>query len=146
MTRVIRASRRRVFDAWVRPDFIRQWFAPENLAVTEAEIDLREGGGYRFSIEGTLGSDQTAGDACRRTGVTGQYTRVEPYDVLAFTWRGEWAAGEESLVTIEFRDVEGGTEMKLTHDRFLTEASKAGHERGWTSTLDKLGWFAEATE
>jgi hypothetical protein len=36
------------------------------------------------------------------------------------------------------------TEVKLTHERFVTEMSRAQHEYGWMGSLEKLGRFAEA--
>jgi uncharacterized protein YndB with AHSA1/START domain len=80
----------------------------------------------------------------RGTLVSGRYTRVDPYDVLAFTWRNPRDEDEESLVTIELRDVSGGTELKLTHERFLTEASRDQHAAGWESVLGKLQEFFAA--
>ena len=69
--------------------------------------------------------------------------KVEPHDLLVFTWSGDWNPAEETLVTVALRDVEGGTEIKLSHERFATAASHAAHEQGWTGPLDKLARFAE---
>jgi uncharacterized protein YndB with AHSA1/START domain len=142
--RVIRASRQRVFDAWCRPDFIRQWFAPGTMSVAHAEVDLRVGGGYQFQMNPPAAGDEEVGHASRGSRVSGTYTRVEPYDLLAFTWRGDWDPDEETQVTITFKDVDGGTELTLLHERFQNEVSCGKHRAGWTSTLEKLQRFAEA--
>ena len=44
LSRIIRASRQRTFDAWTRPENIRQWFGG-NRTIGEVEIDPRKGGG-----------------------------------------------------------------------------------------------------
>ena len=144
MTRVIRASRQRVFDAWTRPEFIRQWFGPGNMAATEASTDLRVGGGYRIEMTGPSCEEKPEEtDISRTTVVTGAYRKVVPHELLEFTWTGSWHPEEETLVTVALRDVEGGTEMTLTHERFLTEEAAGRHRMGWTSTLSKLEEFAQ---
>lgn len=115
--RVIRASRQQVFDAWTRPATIRLWF--------------------------WTGTGESAIDLNRNSAVTGRYTRIEPHNALAFMWKGGWNSEEESLVTITLRDVEGGTELTLVQDRFVTEISYAKHVRGWMDALDKLRSLVE---
>jgi uncharacterized protein YndB with AHSA1/START domain len=140
VTRVIKATRKRVFDAWTRPEMIRQWFGPGGMKVPEAEADARVDGAYCITMHGAM----EPGGAEHTGRVTGTYTRVEPYDALAFTWSANWAPGEESLVTITLRDVAGGTEMKLVHEGFATEESRNGHMRGWTGGIDKLQQLVES--
>src|SRR5215469_5229766 len=103
IVRVIKASREQVFNAWTRPEMIRQWFRPVTFTMAEANVDARVGGAYRFAMEG-------AGEKEQNPVVTGRYTRVDPFDALAFTWTSCRNPEEQSLVTIELRDVEGGTE------------------------------------
>lgn len=142
ITHVIKASRQRVFDAWTRPETIRLWFNPGTFTMIDAEIDAREGGEYRFKMNGGCGEDGQP-DLSQTSSVTGRYVRVEPYDLLAFTWKRSRDPEEESLVTIELQDVEGGTEMKLTHERFLTADSRDRHFNGWSSVVPKLAEFFE---
>jgi len=136
ITRVIKASRQRVFDAWTRPETIRQWFRPDTFTMVEAGIDARVGGEYRFAMDQPCVNDD--GTQAGSGLVTGRYVKVDPYDVLTFTWNNGRFVGEESLVTIELRDVAGGTEMKLTHERFLTADSRDRHYKGWSSVVPKL--------
>ena len=68
---------------------------------------------------------------------------VIPNELISYTWRPAWSPGEESRVTVRLRDVEGGTELLLTHERFATVESRDGHERGWTSILGKLASYLE---
>jgi hypothetical protein len=41
-------------------------------------------------------------------------------------------------VTIELKDVDGGTEMRLVHEGFLTEMSCTNHGMGWNVALEKM--------
>ena len=76
--------------------------------------------------------------------MTGSYTKVNPYDLLQFTWAAAWAPEEVSLVTIHLRDVDGGTEVRLVHERFGSESSCKGHTQGWIGALVKLAKVLEA--
>jgi uncharacterized protein YndB with AHSA1/START domain len=141
MTRVIRAPKERVFDAWTRPETIRQWFGPEGFTTPLVKTDPKSGGAYEINMEGPAPS---AGEQLRRASVTGMYTKVNPYDLLQFTWAATWAPDEASLVTIHLRDVDGGTELRLVHERFASENSCKGHTSGWTGAMVKLAKMLEA--
>ena len=41
VTRVIRAPRQKVFDAFIKPDLVRQWMGPRGLKLTALEMDPR---------------------------------------------------------------------------------------------------------
>jgi uncharacterized protein YndB with AHSA1/START domain len=139
ITRVIKTNRARVFDAWTRPEMLHQWFGSGKMTVSNASVDLRVGGAYSIEVQGS--SDGT--DMNRRAKATGIYKKIVPDELLAFTWRGDWEPNEETLVTVQLRDVAEGTELTLTHERFATEKSRSGHEQGWTSSLDKLAKFCD---
>jgi uncharacterized protein YndB with AHSA1/START domain len=67
MVRVIRASRQRVFDAWTRPEMIRQWFTPGTMTVADAAMDARESGEWRLLMNGGCVEDEQT-DAARNFG------------------------------------------------------------------------------
>jgi hypothetical protein len=46
-------------------------------------------------------------------------------------------------VTVLFRDVEGGTEVTLIHEKFASAEPMAGYQQGWTDSLSKLASFCE---
>jgi uncharacterized protein YndB with AHSA1/START domain len=52
LARVIDAPRERVFDAWTDPEQLAAWFGPEGLSIQTHEIDVREGGVWRFDMVG----------------------------------------------------------------------------------------------
>jgi len=142
VVRVIRASKQRVFDAWTRPEMIRQWFRAGTASVAEADLDVRKDGAWRMV---TTNSCQPEGaSAGKNMAVTGRYLEVDPYDRLVFTWKRSATPEEESLVTITLRDVDGGTELKLVHERFLTEASRDRHATGWEAVIGNLAEFFAA--
>ena len=139
IVRVIKASRQRVFDAWTRPEMIRAWFGPGGMAIQETVADSKVDGQYRIVMHGSM---EPAGEV-HTSRVEGRYVRVEPYDLLAFTWKADFDPGEETLVTVTLKDVEGGTEMTLRHEGFAAAAMRDGHSHGWSAAFEKFVPFVE---
>jgi uncharacterized protein YndB with AHSA1/START domain len=142
VSRVIRAKREAVFNAWTKPEFIQQWFGPENTTAPNVSLDFRVGGSYRIQVQSCEASEDTG--MRRISQATGVYKEIVPNELLSFTWHGDWDPSLETLVTVVFKEVAGGTEVILTHERFVTVESRDKHEHGWTGTLDKLARFSEA--
>ncbi len=136
LVRVIRAKRERVFDALTRPEVIRQWFGPGDRDVEEVVTDLKVNGEYRIALGAPTGDVPI--ERRHPSSVKGSYTKVQPYDLLQFTWEPSWVPGEESLVTFTFRDVEGGTELTLVHEGLVKAGSLTNHTRGWAVGIDKM--------
>ncbi len=133
--RTFAAPRARVYAAWTEPEQMRRWAGPEGFSVPEMEQDPRVGGTYRMTMQ------QPDGE---RISVRGVFREIEPPERISYTWRWEEDTPEaeiETLVTVEFHDRGAETELVLTHDRFVSEESRAGHEGGWNSALDELGRF-----
>jgi len=96
-----------------------------------AETELRVGGRFRVRFRVLDGSEHES---------SGEYLEVERPHRLAMSWR--WVGGEEdpgeSLVEIDLRAIPEGTELTFTHSRLHDEATRRGHEEGWSGALDKL--------
>ena len=61
MTRVVRAPREKVFDAWVVPELRRQWWRSKPGALcTLCEIDARQGGRWLGCLESLSEELETA--------------------------------------------------------------------------------------
>ncbi|KQY31016.1 ATPase [Caulobacter sp. Root1455] len=56
LCRVIAAPRARVFEAFTDPGQITRWFGPEGFTTETLEIDIREGGRWRFVYTGPDGT------------------------------------------------------------------------------------------
>jgi len=135
-TRVIRATREAVYDAWTQPEIIMKWWGPANAVCTAAELDVREGGAASLTIE-VLPHFVRPPGMPRSFTVRGVYTEVVPGERLQFTMKASWNQGEPSLVTVTFRDADGGTELTLVHERISADMV-AAYDAGWTQVFDKL--------
>ena len=128
--RAFAAPREQVFDAWTDPKALLAWFrpAPEWLT-TSVDVDLRKGGRYRISMRAPDG---------QVTNISGTYREIDPPKKLAFTWIREGVDEGETLVTVEFRERSGVTEVTLRHASFADKAVRDRHERRWQGSLQNL--------
>ena len=128
----------RVYAAWTDSEQLPRWLRPtEEIAMVSAEVDLRVGGYYRFAYK-------VPGEASTNI-VGGKYREIVPYEKISFTWKWEVHPDfqdEETLVTVEFRDLGGQTELTLTHRRFPTEVMCETH--AWGGLVPPTRWSSIA--
>jgi len=55
LARVIDTPRESVFEAWTDPEQLTAWFGPKDFTIETHEIDVREGGVWRFDMVGPNG-------------------------------------------------------------------------------------------
>lgn len=131
LTRRFAATRDAVFSALTEPEALGRWFGPKGCTVKVVSLDLRPGGAYSFEFHGESGSFHP---------LTGTYLEIEAPERLVMTWiwgKGGYA-GIETRVTFALSDVDGGTELSLTHENLAGLEARDEHRGGWTSTLDCL--------
>jgi uncharacterized protein YndB with AHSA1/START domain len=131
LKRKLSAPAEKVFAAWTDPEKIVRWFGPKETkdGSVRAEMDVRKGGKYRISFN-TLDGDYHQ--------VGGTYLEVVPNEKLVFSWAWHSTPERESRVTVTLKQDGDTTMLTLLHERFFDEKARAGHERGWTGTLEKL--------
>ena len=133
--RFINAPRARVYAAWTDPAQLKQWWGPESVRTRNFTADARVGGKYRWDLFNQEGEEMT---------VYGEYRELVPGRKIVFSW--QWDDDEawknvSSVVTVELADCDGGTEVRLVHEKLPSEASRDRHNEGWNSVLDSLGKF-----
>jgi uncharacterized protein YndB with AHSA1/START domain len=135
ITRSFDAPRSRVFDAWLDPAQIAKWIGTRDIRAEAMEFVPKVGGRYRIHMRRTDGSSGPV--------VSGIYREIVRPERLVFTWSWETAhsqgmAGDETLITLTFRERGGKTEMTLRHEGFAAKESRDSHEKGWNGSFDKL--------
>ncbi len=131
VTRTIKASVDRVFDAWTQPEQMKRWAAPEGLEVQVAEVDLTVGGRYHIRMLSGEGVEYNA---------VGVYREVTRPNRLVYTWSWEEKEHDvgETLVTVEFKAQGENTEVVIVHEGFPATEARDGHEQGWNGCLDRF--------
>jgi uncharacterized protein YndB with AHSA1/START domain len=135
ITRTFDAPRERVFDAWLDPAQIGKWIGPRSVRAETKELSPKAGGHYRIHMRGADGSDGPV--------VAGTYREILRPERLVFTWKWETghpmgASGQETLITLSFRDRSGKTEMTIRHELFASKESRDSHDQGWNASFDRL--------
>ena len=119
----------KVWRAWTDPQALSAWFgSAEPGSVLVADLDVRPGGKYRIRFR-MRGEEHEVG---------GTYEEVRPHERLAFLWAWHSTPDRVSRVQLTLRPVPEGTELQLLHHRFVDEAARTNHERGWTVFLANL--------
>ena len=136
LSRVIKAPVEKVYQAWTDPAQLKLWFSPNVRWKTPLiESDPKPGGVHSIIMR------HSDGDKMQ---IAGRYVEATPNSRISFTWQsGDGLMTEESLVTIELREVPEGTEITLTHERLQDQNTKEQVSGGWSGCLEMLEAFFE---
>src|SRR6478752_5529990 len=109
VTRTFKASARRVFEAWTKPELLRQWWIPKSfgLSFLSCEIDARTGGTYRFVFRHPSSEQPME--------FFGRYIEVIPNARLVWTNEESGDAGAVTTVTFDQR---GDETLLILHDHY----------------------------
>jgi uncharacterized protein YndB with AHSA1/START domain len=123
-----------VFDAWLDPTLAARFFAAGETDVAELEMDPREGGAFRLTMQGPNA----------RFEHEGRYVLIDRPRRLIFTWISDGTNDRLSLVTVTFTPIAAGVRVHVEHEGLL-DAERAGrHEDGWGTILAKLARLKSA--
>jgi uncharacterized protein YndB with AHSA1/START domain len=130
------APRDRVYAAYTDPQLIPEWWGPRGTSTVVDEMDVRPGGGWRFVVRNSDGSE---------TGFRGTYREVTPSERIVQTFEWEGMPGHISIDTAIFEDLGDRTRVTSTSLFHTTEERDgmlgSGMERGMNETyalLDEL--------
>ena len=142
MTRVFDAPRRLVFDAFTKPDLVKQWLlGPEGWSMPVCEIDLKVGGRYRYVWR--RDKDGT------EIGMGGVYREIVPPERIVSTEKFDesWYPGEAvgTLVLVEQGRKTTVTQTVLYESREARDGVlKSQMEKGVAQSYDRLAKLLES--
>lgn len=133
--RTFDATAEEIFEALRDPELLREWAAPDEHRTEAVETDFREGGSYRRRMRFPDGSVHL---------LRGEYLEIEPPRRLVYTYRWETIPdAPDTVVEIDLRERDGGTELRLVHSGFEAGETADDHRGGWESCLDRLAKLLE---
>lgn len=132
VTRTFNGPARLVFEAWTRPELLRQWWVPKSFGVSllSCEADVRVGGKYRFVFSHEASTME----------FFGRYLEVTPHSRLA--WTNEEGDDGGQVTTVTFEE-QGGKTLLVVHDLYpskqaLDDAIASGATSGMSETFEQL--------
>jgi uncharacterized protein YndB with AHSA1/START domain len=137
LKRVLGAPRERIFRALTEPAELATWWGPQGFTTPEIRLDLRVGGGYRFTMQPPDGESFH---------LSGEFLEIDPPSRLSYTFRWEEPDPDDrqTVVVLSLTSVGDATEVSLAQGEFATEARLALHRSGWTEGLEKLREVVES--
>lgn len=139
ITRIIKAPRAAIWDAWSRPEQFARWWVPHPEVCRVVTLDLRPGGGLVTEIAASAGEPFGPHmNAC--------YLEVEPGRKIVFTNAlvGGWRPAEQPFITaiITLDDHDLGTAYRA-HVMHKSAADRNMHQElgfydGWGTVAAQL--------
>ena len=142
MTRVFDAPRSLVFEAFTKPDLVKQWLlGPEGWSMPVCEIDLRVGGKYRYVWRHVKGHEMGMGGVFREIVPPERIVSTEKFDE-------SWYPGE-AVGTVVLTEQGGKTTLTQTVQYQSREAReavmKSPMESGVAAGYDRLAELLAST-
>jgi uncharacterized protein YndB with AHSA1/START domain len=126
LKRKLAAPREKVFEALSRPEILKLWFKPDPQWQLTFISTFKVGSPYEHTMvlpDGTIRNHM------------GEYKEIIPSRKIVFTFTVE---DVNTLVIFELEDINGFTELTLTHDLFPTEEIKELYHQGWIGCFQNL--------
>lgn len=128
-----------VWAAWTDTEQVAQWWGPRGFTITTHSRDLRPGGTWVYTMHGPDGTDYP------------NFTRYHVVEPLARLVYDHGARSEDAApmfrMTVEFREVAGGTELSLCMTLPTAEAAQQTRmfvkAAGGNATWDRLAEHLE---
>jgi len=144
LSRIVNASRDKVFKAWTEPSQIMRWWRPKGFTCPSCKVDLRVGGTFLYCMRSPEGKDFWG---------RGIYQEIVPGQKLVYVdsfadetgnqispsthgLSAEWPA--ESRITVTFADENNKTKVTLQHADLPNSAESEMCKTGWNEMLDQL--------
>ncbi len=144
ITHLFNAPPALVFDAWTKPELLKNWYAPDGCTIDFKSITVKEGGEFHSCIH-----DPVHGDCW----IKGIYQEVlfpeklvfsmilsnEQGDVVTANEAGKTENWPQAIVTtVTFTPIGQQTKVTLHQTVAEAEAKKSGAYQSWFSMFDRL--------
>lgn len=143
LSRVLDAPRDKLWRCWTEPELLKQWFCPKPWFVSDARIDLRQGGEFFTLMNGPNGE---------QFGEPGVFLDVVENERLVFTdaFRPGWRPSARAFMTAEvsFEDAGVGRTRYTARAMHWNAQARKEHEEmgfhdGWNKAADQLKALAK---
>ena len=142
VSRIIKAPRSAVWEAWKNPQHFVKWWAPAPVVTTSNKHEFFAGGGFDTTMTLEDGTVMEGGEGC--------FLEVVENERIVFTdaLRGGWRPNEEAFFSavIALEQHAQGTLYTATalhkNDEDRQSHADMGFLEGWGTAIDQLGKLA----
>ena len=143
LCRILDAPPEKLFDAWTRPELLKQWFVPKPWSLSRVETDVRAGGSSLIVMKSPDGQEIPC---------PGVYLEVVPNRKIVFTdaFTSAWVPSGRAFMTAEvtFEPLPGGKTKYTARALHWTKEATAEHEKmgfhtGWAICAEQLAALVE---
>jgi uncharacterized protein YndB with AHSA1/START domain len=134
--RVLRATRERIYRAFIDADALAKWLPPNGFTGKVHEIDARVGGGYRMSFTNfTTGASHSFG---------GRYLELSPSERIRYTGTfDDPNLPGEMQTTVSLADVSCGSDLTIVQEGIPAVIPTEACYLGWQQSLALLASLVE---
>lgn len=138
-----------VFEAWVNPTYLGQWFAPHGCTIEFRKLDIRKGGSFHSCVHtpklGDCWCIGTYFEITRNSKIVFSMVVADEFgnqiDPVKAGMDPEWPV--ETMVTVTFSEVDGKTIVNLTQTVSEPLAKKTGAYFGWQQMFERMELLIE---
>ena len=137
--RVFDTPRELVWDSWTKPEHVTRWWGYGGVPLHACEIDLREGGSYRYVQKGEDGTEYP---------FIGRYREIVKPELLNYTMIFDLAPYNEyeSVIFDTFEQLhDGKTKLTMRTEYVSAEALKgslaSGAEQGAIASMERFAKY-----
>jgi uncharacterized protein YndB with AHSA1/START domain len=130
--KVFNAPIKLVWEAWIKPDHIIQWWAPKGMKVTVITHDFKVGGKWKFLMPMPDGNEFIS---------EGQYLEIVEFNKIITTADFKpMTEGVELQVFFEANGDKTNFTFSVVHptEEYCKQQEKMGFYNGWSSAFDRL--------
>lgn len=147
VSRIIKAPRRTLYQAFMDPQALVKWLPPQGMRGHVDAFDARQGGAYRMALTYEERDHAVRGKTTEHSDVVqGQFVELVPDERIVqrveFETTDPAFAGAMTM-TWRFADVPGGTEVTVLCENAPEGIRPGDQELGMRSSLENLTAFAE---
>jgi len=152
ISRVYRAPRQAVWDAWTKVEHLQRWFGPKGMTMPECRLELRPGGVLHYLLSAPSGGEMWGVWVFREIVPPERLVYVSSFSdagggVARAPFSADWPL--ETLTTVTFAEHAGkgrGTVLRIEAvpinatdaERKIFASAFKSMEGGWTGTLEQL--------
>ena len=121
----------KVFEAFINPEWIKNWWGPLNVLTFNIEVDLKVGGKYKFGMQ------KQNGEIFH---ITGEYKDIIPNQLLIFSssYENLPSPPPESTVIIKFKSLDTRTEVSLIQEFKVAPPDFENRTKSWEMMLGRI--------